>query len=171
MLPSFVNGFKKNVYEKILENPVIKRHHEKYVNDRYAPAWKTLEFMTLGNLINLFQAIKDLEVKKEIAGVYGCSVKVFVNYLETIRVIRNKCAHGNCLYNLELAKGIKTVPANISNSNRHNINGAIDVISYLLGIISNARKVEFENNLNLHLEESRESKTNEVLRICTNFLV
>lgn len=171
MLPSFVNGFKKNVYEKILENPVIKRHHEKYINDRYAPAWKTLEFMTLGNLINLFQAIKDLEVKKEIAGVYGCSVKVFVNYLETIRVIRNKCAHGNCLYNLELAKGIKTVPANISNSNRNNINGAIDVISYLLGIISNARKVEFENNLNLLLEESRESKTNEVLRICTNFLV
>ena len=171
MQPSFVNGFKKNVYEKILENPVIKRHHEKYINDRYAPAWKTIEFMTLGNLINLFQAIKDLEVKKEVAGVYGCSVKVFVNYLETIRVIRNKCAHGNCLYNLELAKGIKAVPANISNSDRHNIKGAIGVISYLLGVISNTRKTELERNIKSLLQEERDPKTNEILRICTNFPV
>lgn len=85
-------GFRKKVYSTLLENPVIKRHHDKYINDRYAPAWKTLEFMTLGNLTALYQAIKDSEVKKKIATEYGCSLKVFVNYLETIRVIRNKCA-------------------------------------------------------------------------------
>lgn len=32
--------FKKN-------NLVIKKHHDKYINDKYAPAWKTLEFFTL----------------------------------------------------------------------------------------------------------------------------
>lgn len=97
MKSSFVLNFRKKVYETLLENPVIKRHHEKYINDRYAPAWKTLEFMTLGNLTALYQAIKDSKVKKKIALEYGCSLKVFINYLESIRVIRNKCAHGSCL--------------------------------------------------------------------------
>ncbi len=45
---NFVKGFRSNVYNKLLENPVIKRHHEKYINDKYAPAWKTLNSLLLG---------------------------------------------------------------------------------------------------------------------------
>ena len=67
MNSNFVGGFRDKVYSTLLENPVIKRHHDKYINDKYAPAWKTLEFMTLGNLTALFQAIKDVEVKRKIA--------------------------------------------------------------------------------------------------------
>lgn len=169
MQPSFVASFRKKVYSTLLENPVIKRHHDKYINDRYAPAWKTLEFMTLGNLTALYQAIKDPEVKKKIASEYGCSLKVFVNYLETIRVIRNKCAHGSCLYNMELAKGIKAIPAGIESADRHNIKGAFNVIKYMLGRISQARRNELEENHKALLSYPREDATNVIIRTCTNF--
>lgn len=169
MKSSFVQSFRKKVYSTLLENPVIKRHHDKYINDRYAPAWKTLEFMTLGNLTALYQAIKDTDVKKNIAAEYGCSLKVFVNYLETIRVIRNKCAHGSCLYNMELAKGIKATPAGIEAADRHNIKGAFYVIKYMLGQISKARKAELEDNLKLLLGYPREDATNKIIETCTKF--
>ncbi|MDE6237720.1 MAG: Abi family protein [Muribaculaceae bacterium] len=165
----FVLNFHNKVYSTLLENPVIKRHHQKYINDRYAPAWKTLEFMTLGNLTALYQAIKDTEVKKKIASEYGCSLKVFVNYLETIRVIRNKCAHGSCLYNMELSKGIKSNPAGVDSKDRHNIKGAYSVIKYMLGTISNTRRTELEDNLKVLLAEPREASTNTIIQTCTNF--
>lgn len=169
MRTPFVNGFREKVYKTLLENPVIKRHHEKYINDRYAPAWKTLEFISLGNLTALYQAIKDIELKKEIAAAYGCSVKVFVNYLETIRVIRNKCAHGSCLYNIELAKGIRSIPAKVSNADRHNIRGAVNVISYMLGTISTSRKIEMDRDIDVLLALTREKETNDIIKKCTNF--
>ena len=169
MKSSFVASFHKKVYLSLLENPVIKRHHDKYINDRYAPAWKTLEFMTLGNLSALYQAIKDTEVKKKIATEYGCTLKVFVNYLETIRVIRNRCAHGSCLYNMALAKGIKSVPAGIAAADRHNIKGACNIICYMLGTISKNRRVELENNLHALLGYPREDATNKIIETCTNF--
>lgn len=169
MKPSFVASFRDKVYSTMLENPVLKRHHNKYINDKYAPAWKTLEFMTLGNLTALYQAIKDPEVKKKIASEYGCSLKVFINYLETIRVIRNKCAHGGCLYNMELAKGIKTTPAGIGSADRHNIKGAYLVIKYMLGRISHSRKSELEDNLKTLLSNPREVASNKIIVTCTNF--
>lgn len=169
MQTGFVNTFRKTVYDKLLDNPVIKRHHEKYLNDRYAPAWKTIEFLTLGNLTSLYQAIRDTEIKKEIAQKYGCSLKVFINYLETIRVIRNKCAHGSCLYNIELSKGIKVKPAGLDNEDRHNIRGAVGVISHMLGVISKNRQAELTMALDNLLNSSRENTTNEILRKCTNF--
>lgn len=169
MKPDFVASFRKKVYTTLLENPIIKRHHAKYINDRYAPAWKTLEFMTLGNLTALFQAIKDTEVKKKISSEYGCSLKVFVNYLETIRVIRNKCAHGSCLYNMELSKGIKSSPAGITATDRHNIKGAYNVIRYMLGTISQARSTELDDNLKALLGNPREDATNKIIVTCTNF--
>ena len=169
MNSAFVQSFRKKVYSTLLENPVIKRHHDKYINDRYAPAWKTLEFMTLGNLTALYQAIKDADVKKAIANEYGCSLKVFINYLETIRVIRNKCAHGSCLYNMELAKGIRSIPAGIEAADRHNIRGAYCVVRYMLGRISQTRKNELEGNLKALLAYPREEATNKIIETCTNF--
>ena len=169
MKSSFVASFCDKVYSTMLENPIIKRHHDRYINDKYAPAWKTLEFMTLGNLTALYQAIKDSDVKKKVASEYGCSLKVFINYLETIRVIRNKCAHGSCLYNMELAKGIKAIPAGIESADRHNIKGAYLVIKYMLGQISHSRKSELENNLKALLSSPREVATNKIIASCTNF--
>lgn len=98
-----IKKFEASVYKTIRENPVIKRHHKKYISDRFAPAWKTIEFMTFGNICNLYFNLTDEELQKEIAKYYGCNTKwIFVNYLNTIRNIRNTCAHGACLYNIKL---------------------------------------------------------------------
>ena len=134
-----------------------------YINDKYAPAWKTIEFMTLGNLTSLYKAIKDDEVKRIIAKRYGCSIKVFLNYLETIRVIRNKCAHGNCIYNIQTAKGISIKPAGVTDDSRHNINGAICVIKYILGTISPERRKDLEKDIAGLMNAKREINATEII--------
>ena len=67
--------------------------------------------------------------------------------METIRVLRNKCAHGGCIYRMDFPKGIKHLPAGISADCRHNIKGGIDVVRYMLGRISQARKTDLENEI------------------------
>lgn len=138
---SYVASFDESVYKTIRKNPVIIRHHNKYPNDRYAPAWKTLEFMTLGNIIALFESIRDNAIKREVANHYGCTLEVFFNYINTIRVIRNACAHGACIYNTFLPKRILSKgPASISMEDCSNIKGVINVIKYMLSRISSNRE-------------------------------
>lgn len=167
MSMDFVSTFDEKVYRTLRDNPIIKRHHENHKEDPYAPAWKSIEFMTLGNLTSLYRAIKDENVKLRIAKKYRCTTGVFINYLETIRVIRNKCAHGSCIYNLEIPKGIKLKPAQINVDSRHNINGIIGVIYYMLGQISINRKIELENFITNLMNVSRERTTMEIIRDCT----
>lgn len=121
------------------KNPVIQRHHANHPGI-YAPAWKTIEFMTIGNIITLYDSLKEPEAKDLVANAYGCSRGVFYNYMETIRVLRNKCAHGSCIYRMDFPKGIKRLPAGISVDCRHNIKGGIDVVKYILGCISQAQE-------------------------------
>lgn len=163
MKSEFVDDFEDKVYSTILGIDVIKRHHQTHINDKYAPAWKTIEFMTLGNICKLYESLKDAELKKDIANVYGCSIKVFCNYLETIRIIRNKCAHGNCVYSLNIPKGIKSIPAGIPDNSRHNINGIIMVVSYLLNCISANRKSDLLNEINNLMNLSRDTETNKII--------
>lgn len=165
----FIAKFDREVYAAVKKNPAIEEHHKKYVRDRYAPAWKTMEFMTLGNLLFLYEAIKDHRLKKEIAKHYGCSIKVFLNYLETIRLVRNRCAHGGCLYNLDVKKGISKVPANVDNTDSHNIKGAIRVILYFLGVISLRHRNEVINEILGELDKlSQSPKAELVVKECSN---
>lgn len=44
---AYIQSFDKEVYtNKFKLNPTIKNHHKTHINDRYAPAWKTIEFMS-----------------------------------------------------------------------------------------------------------------------------
>ena len=148
----FVNDFEERVYAAMRKNPIIQHHHANHPGI-YAPAWKTIEFMTIGNIITLYDSLKEPEAKDLVANAYGCSRGVFYNYMETIRVLRNKCAHGGCIYRMDFPKGIKCLPAGISADCRHNIKGGIDVVRYLLGCISQARKADLENGIH-HLVNS-----------------
>lgn len=50
----YVQSFDREVYtSKFKLNPAIKHHHKTHINDKYAPAWKTIELMTLGEVIYL----------------------------------------------------------------------------------------------------------------------
>lgn len=146
----FHKSFRKMIYENLKENnSIIKNHHQKYINDKYAPAWKTLEFMTFGNIIALYDSLKDINIKLDIAKHYGfVSTHVFLNYLNTIRKIRNECAHSGVLFDLSLSKSISKGPAGVLGSNKNNLQGAIHVIRYMLGRVSKNRLEDLDNQLN-----------------------
>lgn len=166
---SFISKFDREVYSTVKKNPAIEQHHKKHTRDKYAPAWKTMEFMTLGNIVVLYEAIKDQGLKKSVADYYNCSIKVFLNYLETLRLVRNRCAHGGCLYNLNIQKGISKMPANVDGTDSHNIKGAIEVILHFLSIISKRQRDEVVNEIRAELASLNESpKAQLVVKSCAN---
>lgn len=168
----YVDKFEEMVYKTIRENPVIKRHHHKYINDRFAPAWKTIEFMTLGNICSLFNNLKDEELKSAVASYYKCGLGIFINYIETIRVIRNTCAHGGCIYNLSLPKAIRgSKQVHIFGDKRHNISGVVDVIRYVIGTISVNRQKDMNHEIDALLQRTRSAQANAIIAKCTGFAI
>lgn len=138
----YTNNFK-------LENKQIKLHHSKYRNDKYAPAWKTFEFLTFGSILTIFEALKDEKAQQEIANLYGLNnLKTFKNFMFTIKFIRNICAHGGVLYDLNMPKGIYKIPRiQFNNNNNQSLDAGIKTMLFILGAISNERKIEMENDL------------------------
>lgn len=62
----FVNDFEEQVYAVMRKNPIIQCHHANHPGI-YAPAWKTIEFMTIGNIITLYDSLKEPEAKDLVA--------------------------------------------------------------------------------------------------------
>ena len=151
MSPHFVDNFPAKSYTSQfkLSNKPIKKHHLNYPNDIFAPAWKTLEFLTFGTIYTIYYSLKDESLKKQIAGKYGIKkVKVFENFLKTIIFIRNICAHSGILFDSNTPKEIETTPLiTFNNNNRHSLDSSIRVILYFLETISKSRKYIIENEL------------------------
>jgi len=139
-------------YDKdfIGRNKVIKKHHDKYKNDKYAPAWKAFEFMTFGSILKILKNLKADDVRKRISDEYKIiNLKKFINLIETVVFVRNTCAHGAVLFDLKTPKGISVIPElNFIDNERHSLDSAIKVILYLLGHISENRKNEMNEQLN-----------------------
>lgn len=146
---SFISNFDSEVYRHLRNKPTIKRHHKKYIG-KYAPAWKTMEFMTLGNLETLYDNLLMDADKKLIATTYGePAISTFKSYLSAVREVRNACAHGNVLYEMNLTSGIQTGKACSSfvNGSQQNLNGALRVIDYLLRKVSENRANSLQEDL------------------------
>ena len=134
--------YKDGAYETIKDkNAVLRLHHVHYPADGYAPAWKTVEYMTLGEIFHLFKTILDPKIKERIASDFGIKTVVTMeSYLEVIKNIRNVCAHGNVLYDFTPEKSIRKGPAMMKGiGNNQNLNGATRVILYMLKQISEKR--------------------------------
>lgn len=141
-LPKFYNS------KFIKLNKPIKKHHDKYINDKYAPAWKTLEFFTFGTILNIYRNLKDDNIKTRISESFGIkNIKKFINLIETIILIRNSCAHGDVLFDFNTPKGISVLPQIDLNNDRNSMYSCIKVIYYFLGTISDNRKVEMYNRI------------------------
>ncbi len=140
----------ENTYKIVRKNSAIDKHHKKYLNDRYAPAWKTLEYMTLGNILTLFNNLKNVELKAQIQRAYGITNPiVFASYMEAIRQIRNSCAHGHNLFDFKFRTPIKKGPLkNMTASQRSSIAGSVMVIGYLLKAISSNRCSDLKRDIN-----------------------
>lgn len=152
--PTIVNrpyalDFERKVYTcDFKRNPVIHRHHLTNPNDRFAPAWKTLEFMTFGAVMKLYEQLKDRDDKIFIAHEFGVrQVVTFESYMHTIRQVRNACAHGLLLYDMRLTRRIKRGPAGNIPQESGNIVGALRVIKYIMGHISVNRAKELSESI------------------------
>lgn len=165
----FINAVENHYNDEFKKNnKVIKLHHQKYINDKFAPAWKTLEFFTFGTILKIYKSLLDNDIKKRIANEYGIiNVDKFINLMETIVYIRNTCAHGGVLFDLKLPKGISAIPGiAFNNNNRHSLDSSIKVILYILEQISNDRKNEMQEKIKETFDKHSE---NEVLKnIITN---
>lgn len=134
----YARDFELKVYTSDFKrNPIIHRHHQKNPNDRFAPAWKTLEFMTFGAVMKLYEQLKENEDKIFIAHKFGIrQVVTFESYMHTIRQVRNACAHGLVLYDLKLPLAIRRGPAAYNPEERNNILGALRIIKYVMEQVS-----------------------------------
>lgn len=152
---AYINSFDSEVYNTSFKrNKYISRHHRIHINDRYAPAWKTLEFMTLGSNIALYKSLLDLDLKKRIASDYGVTYTgVFENYIDVVRCVRNTCAHGGVLYDITLHPLIRRGPAGVRGYEDRKLYGAIKVIKYMLARVSQNRATDFENELQTLLDK------------------
>lgn len=137
----YARDFENKVYTADFKrNPIIQRHHQKNPNDRFAPSWKTLEFMTFGAVMKLYEQLKERDDKILITQKLGIrQVVTFESYMHTIREVRNACAHGHLLYDLRLPRRINRGPAHITPQESGNIVGALRVIRYMMAQISTKR--------------------------------
>lgn len=159
VLTAYAGAFNKKVYGQanIKNSKWIKKHHRKYNNDKYAPAWKTIECMTFGQVLNLFRAIRNQKVQVQIASTYGIDdIEILINYITAVKDLRNLCAHNAVLFDAHLSQRIRKGPvANIRNKENHHIIGAIKVLIYLLNTISTNRAEDLKRAICHHIQKHR----------------
>lgn len=162
-------SFYRKVYKQIQEKtPLIALHHRHHINDKYAPAWKTLEFMTLGEVVNLYKSLKDEELKLEVAKAFGIKkLPTFESYLNLIKNLRNTCAHGSVLYDFTPDYSIRKGPAMKKGiGENQNLNGALRVVLYMMSQVSQNRASELMNDIDSLI--AKYSANPEVNRILTD---
>lgn len=146
---SFINKFPNEAYKSIKKKLPIQRHHQRYTG-QYAPAWKTMEFMTFGNLEVLYDSLIWDRDKRLISSHFReLAIETFKSYLTTIREMRNACAHGNVLFGMTLSSGIRTgeACASFTGNEHQTFKGALRVVDFLLNQISVNRKADMWREL------------------------
>jgi abortive infection bacteriophage resistance protein len=147
----FIDSFDKYYYnDKFKRNNIaIKKHHAKYINHKYAPAWKTIEFLTFGSVLELYRALKNDLLKEKIALHYEIkNPTVFEGHIRIILNIRNICAHNGILFDYNSPKGIKSIPdLDINHKNRNSLAGVMKLISFYISKISINRQIDFDQAL------------------------
>lgn len=162
-LPNFYNDkFKKN-------NKTIKKHHLKYPNDIYAPAWKTVEFFTFGSVITIYKSLKSQSLKQKIAKEYGLkSFNTLINFLETILFVRNVSAHGGTFYDANTRHKIKkTSLIPFPEKDKHAPSTAISVVLFILNKVSENRALDMQNEIKDILNQySNNQNVSEIIQKC-----
>ena len=134
----------------INNNKPIRKHHNKHINDKYAPAWKTLEFLTFGAIAKIYKSLNEEDIQIRISELYGVrNHRKFINFLNTIVYVRNCCAHSSVMFDLNLSKSISAfAEIKFNSTERHNLDACIKVILYIIGKISAKRKNDMETAIN-----------------------
>ena len=74
-------------------------HFKQTYSDPYPPAWILAELIPLGVMVNIFNNLKNAQVKKRIALRFGLQLKVFNSWMTIITLTRNSCCHHARVWN------------------------------------------------------------------------
>ena len=78
----------------------IKHYQNKYDTPQLPPAWMTLEVLSLGTLSKMYNLLLKSPIKKNVAKDLGLADdRVLANWLHSIAVWRNCCAHHSRVWN------------------------------------------------------------------------
>lgn len=163
----FLQNLETKLYTKkfISENKPIKKHHAKYRNDKYAPTWKTFEFLTFGSIVTIFNAIKDEKLQQRIASTYELnSLETFKNFISTVKYLRNICAHSGVVYDLNFPKGIKKIPrVKFNNNNNQSLDAGIKTLCFMLKSASVNRENDLKKEVSSLFEKQKGSKLEKII--------
>ncbi|WP_107037354.1 Abi family protein [Brumimicrobium mesophilum] len=160
MAEVFIEKFPRHYNNDFIQKHyVIKNHHKKYPECKYAPSWKTLENFPFGSIFKIYECAKDESIKLRISENLG--IKPFQKFEQVFKGlvhIRNRCAHGAILYNFYLPKSLPTIPLiEYKDDKRNNLRVVVQVVAYVLSHISENRKNDFFNEINGCLSKFKHS--------------
>ena len=89
------------------KNALCVMHHKQKYDGKF-PIWAIIELFSLG-MLSRFYADMLLDDRKKIATDYNTKAKYLENWLRTLTVLRNICAHHGRLYNV-MFKNIPRIP-------------------------------------------------------------
>lgn len=141
-----------NIYYTLkTKNNILSKHHTKYPNKSYAPAWKVFEFLTFGQIFKFYRNLKNEDLKIKIANVYGFrDFEMLENFFLAIINIRNVCSHHAVLYDYNQPTKIWKIPNKYyrgTSRNRNNLMASLRLILFILSKISINRSEELEQKL------------------------
>lgn len=147
---NFIKQFDDYYNADFKKNKVIINHHRKNINDKYAPAWKTLEYFTFGTNLKIFKSLLEVDIKERISNIYNVKdVDKFIKLMETIVFVRNYCAHGGIMFDLRNTYGIPKLPYyEFNDKDRHCLDSCMKVIIFILSQISENRSNQLSKELN-----------------------
>lgn len=173
MLPGFIKDFDKYYQSDYIKcSTVIKKHHKKYINDKYAPAWKTLEYFTFGTILTIYKSLIDEEIKLRISNIFGVKdVKKFTQLMSAIVFLRNNCAHSNVVFDLRNPYGLPSLPFyEFNNRDRHSLDSCLKILNFILSNVSTNRSDEFLRGIDHIFNEFKEDgKIRELIERSINY--
>ena len=136
-------------YKEFLKNldqePAIRQHTKTHPHAPTPPAWKALEFATFGTIISLCAHLRNNDLRCRIARRYGFRKNSqMLNYMHTIRKLRNHCAHGRVLFDVHLDQAVCKGPLGDLGLQKTSLSGMCQVTCYLLRQISTHRAEDMQ---------------------------
>lgn len=121
----------------------IKHYYDKYTDPENPPAWMSLEVASIGILSHLYEDLKLVPEKKQIAKEFGLpDVKFLESWMHAFSNLRNTCAHHSRIWNRRFVAAPKlpnntTFPFLVNKTIHTNkLYASLCCIQYILKIIS-----------------------------------
>ena len=104
-----LNRFSVEYCQKSMNDPLIEKYKENYSEEKYFPFWKLVELLNFGWMKNIFLAV-DNDISAEIIKPFDIRKDIMKSWLESLRIVRNICAHHSRLFNRRKLYDVKMPP-------------------------------------------------------------